>query len=192
MATISDVKICNIALRELHANTIASLTEESLEAETCNLYYNLARNFVLSSAPWNFAIVRSDTLAELSTAPKWGYDNAFAYPTDCLRILELNDVDAVWRVELNDSGTRIIVTDESDIKLRYIKEITDPQQFSPSFVFALAKYLKHVLAVPMTGQSEKAQIALQEYQAFLGTAKTDSGQESSPVLFHSTALADPR
>ena len=192
MATISDVKICNIALRELHANTIASLTEESLEAEVSNLYYNLARNFVLAAAPWNFAIVRSDTLAELSTAPKWGYANAYTYPADCLRILELNDIDAIWRVELNDDGTRIIVTDEEEIKLRYIKEITDPQQFSPSFVFALAKYMKHLLAVPLTGQADKSQIALKEYQAFLGTAKTDSGQESSPILFHSTALADPR
>jgi len=193
MATISDVKICNIALRELHANTISTFTDtESLEAQLCNLYYPLARNFVLVAAPWNFAIKRSDTLAELGSVPNWGYTKAYSYPTDCLRLLEINNELSGWRIELNDDDVKTIVTNLSNLKVRYIKEITDPQQFSASFIFALSKYLKHLLAVPITGQQDKAQIALQEYQGFLTQAKTDDGQESSMQVFMSGALEDVR
>jgi len=191
MATISEVTICNMALRELHANPIANLSEGSLEASVCNLYYELARNFVLVAAPWNFAIKRTDILAT-TTAPKWDYQYAYTYPVDCLRLLSINDRDAGWRVELNESDTKVIVTNLQKAKLKYIKEIKDTQQFSSSFIFAFAKFLKHLIATPLTGQREQSQAALQEYQGFLQQAKTDDGQESSQVLFISTALTEVR
>lgn len=189
---VTEVSICNIALRELHATKITSLSEASLEATTCALYYEIARNFVLVAAPWNFAIKRTGVQAELGTAPQWGYSKAYSYPSDCLRLLEINNEDSGWRVELNADNIKTIVTDLSNPKLRYIKEIEDPQQFSSSFVFALAKFLKHLLAIPLTGQQEKSDKALQEYQGFLTQAKTDDGQESSQVIFASGALESVR
>ncbi len=191
MATITDVKICNIALRELHASSITSLTESSLEAETCDLYYTIARNFVLVAAPWNFAIKRTGTQAT-TTAPEWGYSLSYVYPTDCLRMLEVNNELSGWRVETLADGTKIIATDLTSAKFRYIYEVTDPQKFSASFIFSLAKFLKHLIAVPLTGQQDKAQLALEEYQGFLTQAKTDDGQESSQVIFKSDSLIDVR
>jgi len=191
MATITEVKICNMALRELHAAPILNLTEGSPEADVCDLYYEVARNTALAAAPWNFAIQRTGIQATI-TAPQWEYALAYSYPSNCLRLLEINGKVSGWRVETDDDGGKIITTDLADIQLKYIREVTDPQQFSAGFVVTLSKLIKHFIAVPITGQKELADAALQEYQGFLGQAKTDSGQESSQVLYKSGALTDVR
>lgn len=53
MAT-SEEQICNMALAHVgHTQFIDDLeTEQSTEAEVCNLYYEQARDFVIEAFPW--------------------------------------------------------------------------------------------------------------------------------------------
>lgn len=60
MPTPSDVAICNLALTQLGANTIASLAEGTETARKCNAIYTLIRDAALRAHPWNFAIKRVD------------------------------------------------------------------------------------------------------------------------------------
>ncbi len=104
MAT-SDIQIANMALAAIGArSSIASFTEQSVEARTISLYYDQCRNDALSEAHWNFAR-KTATLALLKAlpgtpentsavtssvwipdwpAPPWVYE--YAYPSDCEQV----------------------------------------------------------------------------------------------------------
>jgi len=129
----SEVSICNRALALLGANTITSLTDGSTEANVCNAVYADARDAVLRAFPWSCAIQRA-TLAQLSTSPVWGYDKAYSLPNDphCLAVLDLKE-SSKYRVE-----GRNLVCNSDTATIKYVARITDPGQFDPAFVFALA------------------------------------------------------
>ncbi len=99
----SDTAICNRALASIGTrSSIASLTEQSNEAEQCNLIYTATRDEVLQMAFWNFA-AKTDYLALLKSAPgtpsnptgsiawstafpspPWLYE--YGYPSDCIQV----------------------------------------------------------------------------------------------------------
>jgi len=129
----SEVSICNRALALLGANTITSLTDGSTEANVCNAVYADARDAVLRAFPWSCAIQRA-SLAQLSTAPVWGYDKAYSLPNDpyCLAVLDLKE-DSQYRIE-----GRTLTCNTELATIKYVARITDPGQFDPALVFALA------------------------------------------------------
>lgn len=106
---ISEVSICNMALQSIGTrSTISSLTEQSNEAENCNLLYELTRDEVLGMAFWNFAR-KMATLSLIKSAPgtptnptsgtqsAWSADwpappwlFEYAYPANCIQVRYLN------------------------------------------------------------------------------------------------------
>lgn len=97
---MDDVGICNMALSAIAAqNTIASLTEQSTEAQQCALHYATTRDELLRSHDWNFAkqqvplaLVRSafgtpenpsNSAAAAQPPLPWRYE--YAYPTTCAK-----------------------------------------------------------------------------------------------------------
>lgn len=141
----SEVSICNRALALLGANLITSLTDGSTEANVCNAVYADARDAVLRSFPWSCAIQRT-TLAQLSTAPVWGFTQAYSLPNDpyCIAVIDMNE-DTKYRVE---GRTLVCNTDTATIK--YVARITDPGQFDPAFVFALATRIGAEISYALT------------------------------------------
>ena len=97
MAT--EVSICANALRRLGDDPITSLTDDTERARLCNAFYTDARDAVLRSHPWNFAITRT-SLAKLSDAPAYGFNYQYSLPTDpyCLRVLEMEYSDYIFKV----------------------------------------------------------------------------------------------
>ena len=95
MAT--EVSICSNALRRLGDDPITSLTDDTERARLCNAFYVPARDLVLRSHPWNFAVTRA-TLAQLSDTPAYEYSYQYALPNDpyCLRVLSMEYHDYVF------------------------------------------------------------------------------------------------
>jgi hypothetical protein len=56
----------------------------------CIRYYELARDETLRAHPWNEAKKRV-ILYQYTPSPVFGYDRAYAKPTDCLRVLSVDD-----------------------------------------------------------------------------------------------------
>jgi len=141
----SEVSICNRALALLGANTITSLSDGSTEANVCNAVYADARDAVLRAYPWSCAIQRA-TLAQLSTAPVWGYGKAYSLPNDphCLSVLELKET-STYRIE-----GRTLVCNTDTATIRFVARITDPAQFDPALVFALASRIAAEVAYALT------------------------------------------
>ena len=176
MAT--EVSICSNALRILGDDPITSLTDDTERARLCNSLYEPARDAVLRSHPWNFAITRA-TLAQLSTTPAYEYAYQYSLPTDpyCLRVLSMEYQDYVFKIEHLAGTGRVLLSDESTAKILYIAKITDTAQFDSLFVDALTAKLAADLSYPVTN-STSLQLQMHKlYELKLSEARSIDGQE---------------
>ena len=176
MAT--EVSICSNALRKLGDDPITSLTEDTERARLCNSFYESSRDSLLRSHPWNFAITRA-TLAQLSTTPAYGFAYQYALPTDpyCLRVLEMEYQDYIFKIENLATVGRVLLSDESTAKILYVGRITDTALFDSLFVDTLTAHLSAKLAYPITNSTTLQAQMQQLYQAKLSEARSVDGQE---------------
>lgn len=148
MATATDIS--NLALNIVGAEgVLATLDDQTKEGRVCKNNYDLSRQAVLRSHPWNFAIARA-SLSLLTVAPVFGYANAFQLPVDCLRALSVDDTDKVFRIE-----GRTLVTDESQVDLRYVRDEQDTSKFDALFVQVLAQHLAWRIAYTITQSNDR-------------------------------------
>lgn len=169
----SVISICNTALTHVRTKRIRSLLDDSEEARLCNLFYEDARDEVLQSHPWNCASKRA-SLARLSDAPAWGFANAYALPSDCLRVLRMENHRSRWKIE---SGN--LLTDEGTAKVLYIRRIDDPNQFPP----LVAQLIAYRLAITIAPRLAKADSLIQylkdDYEKHARTARSADAQEGA-------------
>ena len=176
MAT--EVSICSNALRKLGDDPITSLTEDTERARLCNAFYETARDSLLRSHPWNFAITRA-SLTRLSSTPAYGFAYQYALPTDpyCLRVLEMEYQDYIFKIENLATEGRVLLSDEDTAKILYVGRITDTSLFDSLFVDTLTAHLSVKLAYPITN-STSLQLQMHKlYQAKLSEARSVDGQE---------------
>ncbi|CCO25102.1 hypothetical protein [Maridesulfovibrio hydrothermalis] len=147
---VSEVKICNLALRKLGARLIESLSDSSQEAVTCNLFYEQVRDAVLREHPWNFAASRA-RLAKLVDAPAFGFAFQYQLPVDCLHLRQLSGAEDEFVVE----GDKILTSIDSASAV-YTVKVTNPVLFDPSFVMAFSARLAAEMADDITGSTTKA------------------------------------
>ena len=176
MAT--EVSICANALRRLGDDPIVSLTDDTERARLCNAFYSEARDDVLRSHPWNFAITRQQ-LSQLSATPLYQYSYQYALPTDpfCLRVLEMEYSDYVFKIEHLAGTGRVLLTDEGTAKIIYIARITDTAQFDPLFIDTLTAKMSVDLAYPVTGSVQLQQNMQKLFESKLREARSVDGQE---------------
>jgi hypothetical protein len=171
----SQVGICNIALTSLGADRIIALSDNNENARRLTAIYDSCLDDVLRSHPWNFAIVRVG-LVKLVSTPVFGYDYEYQLPTACLRLLEVSDGTNIltdYKVE-----GRKLLTNYTDIYIKYISTVGDPNQYTSQFIFVLAARLASELAYPITNNKSTAELSAQIYLSKLQTAKETDAQES--------------
>lgn len=157
----SQVTICNLALLKFGDKSIASIDDETAEARACKALYDMERNMLLYSHPWNFAMKRAE-LVQLGTDPAFEYDYQYALPNDCLRAWELYSSTANWVIE----GC-VLLTNEDEVYLRYIAKITDPTYYSPLFIDCLALKLGAELATKLGEAKTTKEGLLKELRSML-------------------------
>lgn len=182
MAT-SDVSICNLALARVGQNVIVNLNDVDRLARLCKLHFEAKRDALLRSYRWTFAMTRASLPANLP-APSFGYTTAYAVPTDCLRIVEIDDQDTEvewdpprWEME----GGRIVTNIAAPLKVRYIKRVDDASLFDASFADALAAYLAIYFAPSLKELDEPLTQALrQEFEYIVSQARRTNAIEGRP------------
>jgi hypothetical protein len=167
----SAVEIVNNALVQLGATPIDSFQSSQKHAIAANTIYNLSRRSLLRSHPWNFAIKRSGILAPLSTAPKSRYNYQYQIPNDCIRLLTVLKT-ADYKVE----GDRIL-TDETNLQIKYVSDVSDTNLFDDSFTNLLMLKLKADLAYTVTNDREMKKLAIREYENALQIAMYHDASE---------------
>jgi hypothetical protein len=172
MASLTPEDVANMALALLDEAPIDSLDQDIKAARLINLHYDLTREAELSKYAWVFAILSasvdgSDTGSGDCTLA-WAYE----LPPDCLRPLPLTDngepdgVPISWRQEAglvysNMSSPRII---------RYIANLTDPNDWDALFTDVLVAALAVKIAHPLTHKAGMIDVARSAYQTALDAA----------------------
>lgn len=147
MAELTPVKICNSALREVHAGSISDLTEN----DSCEHFYPLMRDEMLGRHDWSFATKRKQLAVTTDTVVGDDTLNVYEFPTEpyCLRVIEVLGTAAEWVIE----GRQILSADTSPIKIRYVARVTE-DVFPFAFASALAVRLAAEIAIDEGGNAQ--------------------------------------
>ena len=177
MASI--VGICNGALNQLGATTILSLTEDSKNARLCNSRYTQVRDALFRTHPWNCLQKRVQIAAD-TTAPAWGFKNAYTLPADCLRLLKILDYDSNYKVE-----GRKILSNTSSMKILYVARVTDPNEYDELLRETLSASLGADIAFGVTSNNQTATNMYNLFKEKLRDARfvdSTEGQNVDPDL----------
>lgn len=166
----SKVEIANRALQLLGAKRIVSLTEDSRNARAINAAFEPVKLAELRKHPWCFATKRAQ-LAASSTTPLFTRSNSFPLPSDFVRLLppdpEVNFNDLDWVIE----GKNIITNDSAPLDVRYIYDVTDPNEMDALFREALSAKLAEELCEEITQSNTKKAVAKDAYKDVIADAK---------------------
>jgi hypothetical protein len=170
----SPLDICNSALTKLGGRRITSLTQEVKEAKLCGERYPFLRDELLQRHMWNFAISRIQ-LAKLSTTPAFGFDNEFQLPSDCLKVIDIDSPDYDFVIE-----GRVLRTNLDEVRIKYIKKITNTALFSPVFVEALSLRLAWDLSYSLIQSGTQTDFWRQSFEQYMREARSLDAQEGTP------------
>lgn len=187
----SDVQIANRALTKLGARRILSIDDDVKEARAINSMFDIVRDSELRAHPWNFAMTRA-SLPALVSAPAWGFLRQFQLPSDCLRVIQINE--HYWVPSLTDYRTRLdvpyqieggkVLTDfQAPLKIRYVARISDTQSWDSCFVEAFASKLAYETCEEITQSNTKKQEAAADYKEAIRSAKRMDAIENPPEPF---------
>ena len=151
----SETSIANVALRLVGGTRITSLTQGTPNANAIQDLYTNVRDELLEY-PWNFATKRVK-LAESTTAPAFGFDNAFTLPSDWLFTISAHDNDAgVGTIDFRHeqvASQNVISSNVESVYLVYTFRETDPNLMSAGFRKALSSSLARDLAITIANSN---------------------------------------
>jgi hypothetical protein len=183
----SSLTICNKALSHLGiGKPIASLTENSAEAQACNLFYDEVLEVTLRDFEWPFATKYANlVLDESEPNDEWGF--SYIYPTNCLAIRKIlsgvrsdtEDTKVPYEIGQNGSGAVVIYTDLEDAVLKYTIKSTNAGIYPPDFVLALSFHMASFIAARITGgdKFKLGERALVKYLSYIASAQSNSVNE---------------
>ena len=178
-----ETDVINVALGHIGATSIVSLTDGSESANRADKIYTEVRDSLLRSHPWNFATKRQK-LAQSATAPVFAFDYAYPVPFNWLRTISLHDNDAgfstvLYRME-QVAGQNAIVTSSSEVWLRYVHRVTDPNLMTADFRTALEFVIARDLAIPLASSNTLRNDMSVEFKAAKAAARSSDSMDGFP------------
>jgi hypothetical protein len=193
----SGVVIAASALVLLGAAPIGSMLENNTNARKCARFYPESRREVLEMHTWNCATKRK-ALARDAVGPVFGWSYSFTLPVTHVRVVatsldrdEGGDGDP-WAIELGQDGSKVLVCNVPDVKIKYIDDVTNAQLFDPLLEKAIRYSLAAKLAYPVAQNTTLQELYEGLSQKFVSQAKGYDGQQQSKQRMRSTMLTDVR
>jgi hypothetical protein len=149
---VSSVSISNRALQRLGAERIAAMDQDHPNARSCNTAYEPVRRALLRLYAWSFAKSRASVAVD-STKTLFDNLNRYLVPNDFIRLLRPMDRRVDWEIE----GRYIITKDAAPLQFRYLFDESNPANFDPLFVEALACKIAYEICEEVTGSTAKKQ-----------------------------------
>lgn len=176
----SKVSIANGALQKLGASRIESLTQNHPNARTMSAAFDGARDSLLRSYDWSFAIKRASIAADVD-GPEWGDWTRYTIPNDMLRLLR-ND-ESGYQVDWKIEGLFILSRDAAPLKIRYIARIEDVNFYDALFTEALELRLAGDTCEEITQSTAKAQMIDAQYKMVINEARLNGSIEKGAQDF---------
>lgn len=150
----STLSICNTALAQIGADSIASLDEESVAARECARVFDAAVGDLLERSEWGFKL-RRIAAAEIANPRPDEWDHAYVRPADAAQVLGivLPGVDADTAAMFGPvpfvEADGIIFTDVPDAQFEYAAASVPVSAFPPLFRHALELEVAARVAYPI-------------------------------------------
>lgn len=177
----SKVEICNRALQKLGAKRIISLTDDSSNARACNVAFEPVKLSLLRKHNWSFSIQRASLPADVP-APAFGPQNSFTLPADFLRLINpdswMNYDSLDWVIE----SKKILTNDSAPLQIRYVADVTDPNQMDALFREALSSLMALELCEEITQSNTKKADLRQDYKDIIAEARRANAIEVPAVM----------
>ena len=164
---------------KLGQGTIISLTQGDRPANLCNEQYAKLRDNLLRDHTWGFATARAK-LGQLDDAPAFGFDNAYQLPANWLRTITVHDNDAGVGAVVYRTAGRTLESNASALYLRYVKQVTDPNEMDAAFREALAYMLAADLAMALAQSTTLMEKMEGRFAAALSSAASTGSIEDYP------------
>lgn len=244
---VTNLDVANSALIKLGSRTIGALSDNTVEATSCNARLEPCKRLVLRGHPWNFATKRvkltlksitgaanngsgliritcvghgfstSDyvtisgiqgtseanaqwTITKITNdtfdlqgssfvntyvsggyaglAPAFDYAYKHLLPSDCLRLVLVNEGQETYRVE-----GRYIISDSETLEIKYVYDVTDYDIMDSLFHEALAYYLAWDICYRISQNAQLRQMMLEGYELVCKRAKfVNAVEEPADIL----------
>lgn len=184
MAT--NLEIANRALILIGGRTVLSLNEGNKEARLCNEAFDGCRAAVLRSYPSKFAITRA-VLTITDEAPAFGFANSFELPDNFIRLVELNEGEEQYEIE---GG--FILSDSSELRLKYVWDFKGPNYPDTIWNEALAIYLGWTISYSLTQSGELRDRMWMDYEKVMKTARWVNSKEGPAKQLTAEQYLDSR
>lgn len=180
--------IMNRAITKLGALRIASPADDTKEARELSSMWNALRDNELRIRRWSFSLKRV-LIAASTTVPAFGFTASYPLPTDCLRVIEINDIYATpdqsdYRNAPGQSytieGRNILTNGTGSLKLRYVSTSEDTAQWDSSFCEVFACRLAFEAAEALTQSPNRKKMVMDEYLMAIGAARRVNAIEQEP------------
>lgn len=164
------VVLYNLALDTIGArNKISLPTEDSREAEACNLWFPNIRDQVLAAAPWPEAtkMERLALLAEqdddswIVGEPRPDLLNAYATPTDMLRPQYVSNF-GKFTIQSFGTEQKALMTNEASPILIYTFRQTLVQLWNQELQMAIMYGLAAAICISLTGKTSRQKLLLEQ------------------------------
>ena len=186
MAAVTVEDVCNQALTILAEASIESLEENNRPARLLNTHFESTRQAELSKHAWAFAIYRVelDAIADADMPVGETYGYGYTVPDDALRVLDLTHNGEAHGVSIphKREGNLILSNYEGPRLIRYIANLTDPDDWDPLFVKVLAAALAAEIAYALTGKESAETRAYRRYEMVVADARRLNAIESGSVF----------
>lgn len=184
------VDVCNLTLDLLKQAPITSLDTPEDPAEVIFArWYDTCRRSLLRAHTWNFGLKRR-VLTVDSTAPAFGYSDAYNLPNDFIRIASIGD-DSLGDFRRDyqiENGQILMTNDAGSLNLRYVYDITLVTRFDPLFVDLLALYMAVRLSNKFNIASSLKTELKEDFKTAWANAMSIDGQERPPVRIQTSKV----
>jgi hypothetical protein len=114
--------------------------------------------------------------------PDFGWKFQHALPADYLRLNTFNGRQADLCPEDYEIEGKLILSNSELARITYVKRVTDPNEFDPSFVEAFALKLAEAIAIAVTGMPDKmADMAALSARSFSEASFNDAGESRASM-----------
>jgi hypothetical protein len=156
----SKTEICALALSRLgNQNSIEDIDNPKKQTEVvCAKWYDVSRQSALKTMMPNFARKRAIWALDANYTPAFGYEHAYKYQSDCLKILGVGDVRSSkknYEVEGGYLLTNVLY--EDGLPVRYVADITDVSKFTPDFIQLFSWFMARNICMELEVDMNKYQ-----------------------------------
>lgn len=194
MAMLSASAICTNAL------SICGVNDEALDITTptkpnerlCARWYDTTRQSLLRQVMPSFAITRKK-VALVSTTPSFGFEYAYQYPKDCLRLLGIGEIEL--KANNHNIEGQYILYGESvadGLPIRYVSDFKDTTVFTPDFSDLLAWQLAANIVLQVAQDTAREQYIMAVLKEKFLVVSSIQTQENPPIRISHSRFMDSK